>query len=184
MEGTIGQILFFASNFAPRNWAFCAGQILSIAQNTALFSILGTTYGGDGRVTFGLPDFRGRIPIGTGQGPGLAPQQLGEVAGSPTHTLIITEMPAHSHPTTLSVPVSSGNAPVGGESPAGHVLATPTGGAIDSIYTAPASSTGNMGGVSVSMSTIAGSSQPVSNQQPYLGMNFVICMSGVFPARN
>jgi microcystin-dependent protein len=93
-------------------------------------------------------------------------------------------MPAHSHPTTLTVPVSSGNAPVGGESPAGKVLATPTGGAIDSIYTAPGNSTGLMGGVSVALSSVAGSSQPVSNQQPYLGINFVICMFGVFPARN
>src|SRR6188768_3694227 len=93
----------FAGNFAPRNWAFCQGQILSIAQNTALFSLLGTTYGGNGQTTFALPDFRGRVAVGTGQGPGLANITLGELSGSPTVTLTINNMPAHNHPLTGSV---------------------------------------------------------------------------------
>ena len=93
----IGEIRLFAGNFAPRSWMFCQGQLLSIAQNTALFSILGTTYGGNGQTTFALPDLRGRVPINPGQGPGLPPYTLGEQGGTPTHTLISPEMPAHAH---------------------------------------------------------------------------------------
>src|SRR5215212_259973 len=97
MEGTIAEIRLFAGNFAPRNWAFCAGQILPIAQNTALFSLLGTTYGGNGQTTFALPDLRGRVAVGAGQGPGLSNISLGQVAGETTHTLISQEIPAHNH---------------------------------------------------------------------------------------
>ncbi|NOT56941.1 MAG: phage tail protein, partial [Deltaproteobacteria bacterium] len=95
----IGEIIMFGGNFAPRGWAFCNGQLLSIAQNTALFSILGTTYGGDGRTTFALPDLRGRVPVhaGNSQGPGLPPVQLGEMAGSPSVTLTVSQMPMHNH---------------------------------------------------------------------------------------
>ena len=100
MEGTIAEIRMFAGNFAPRNWAFCAGQTMAIASNTALFSLLGTTYGGNGQTTFALPDLRGRVPVGTGQGPGLSYISLGEVAGAATHTLTSTEMPAHTHTAT------------------------------------------------------------------------------------
>ncbi|MBV9786660.1 MAG: tail fiber protein, partial [Chloroflexi bacterium] len=97
MEGYIAEIRLFAGNFAPRGWAFCNGQILSIAQNTALFSLLGTTFGGNGQTTFALPDLRGRVAVSPGQGPGLPAVNLGQMAGEPTHTLIITEMPAHNH---------------------------------------------------------------------------------------
>src|SRR4029078_9854185 len=96
-EPFLAEIVMFAGNFAPRGWAFCQGQILSIAQNTALFSLLGTTYGGNGQTTCELRDLRGRVPVGTAQGPGLPSINLGEPAGEPTHTLIITEMPAHNH---------------------------------------------------------------------------------------
>src|SRR6188472_303063 len=96
-EPFIGMIVMFAGNFAPRNWAFCDGQLLSIAQNTALFSILGTTYGGNGQTTFALPDFRGRVAVGTGTGPGLSNISLGEVAGEASVTLISTQMPQHNH---------------------------------------------------------------------------------------
>src|SRR3954470_11528121 len=96
-EPFIGEIVMFAGNFAPRNWAFCQGQLMSIAQNTALFSLLGTTYGGNGQTTFGLPDLRGRVPVGQGTGPGLANVILGESAGETNHTLISTEMPMHNH---------------------------------------------------------------------------------------
>ena len=97
MEGTIGEIRMFAGTFAPRTWAFCQNQILSIAQNTALFSILGTTYGGNGQTTFALPDFRGRVAVGTGTGPGLSNIQLGQMAGTPTVTPTTNNMPAHNH---------------------------------------------------------------------------------------
>src|SRR4051794_10683767 len=96
-EPFIGEVIMFAGNFAPRGWALCQGQLLSIAQNTALFSILGTTYGGNGQTTFALPDLRGRVPLGQGQGPGLSSYVLGEVAGNENVTLISTQMPQHNH---------------------------------------------------------------------------------------
>jgi microcystin-dependent protein len=176
MEGYIAEIRLFAGNFAPRNWAFCQGQILSIAQNTALFSLLGTTYGGNGQTTFALPDFRGRVAVGTGQGPGLPSTTLGEVAGEPTHTLIVTEMPAHNHP------VNAYNADVANiANPAGNSLGVGTqAGNTVNMYrnTAP--------NVALNAATagIAGSSQPHNNMQPYLGMNYVICLFGIFPSRN
>src|SRR5215510_651071 len=114
MEGTIGEIRMFAGNFAPRNWAFCAGQLMSISQNTALFSLLGTTYGGNGQTTFALPDFRGRVAVGTGQGPGLPNITLGEVSGEPTHTLISTEMPSHTHALVGSSADANSGRPGGG----------------------------------------------------------------------
>lgn len=177
MEGYLAQIIMFAGNFAPRGWAYCQGQILSIAQNTALFSLLGTTYGGNGQTTFGLPDFRGRVPVGTGQGPGLPNIDLGEMAGEPTHTLITTEMPAHAHTATATVSVSSANANT--EEPAGNLLATQA----DNFYAPVNTANGNLGGVSTTIGNTGGS-QPHNNMQPYLGMNLVICMEGIFPSRN
>ncbi|WP_261387635.1 phage tail protein [Chitinophaga pinensis] len=109
-EPFIAAIVMFGGNFAPRSWALCWGQILSIAQNTALFSLLGTTFGGNGQTTFALPDLRGRVPVGTGQGPGLPNVNLGEIAGEPSHTLIITEMPAHNHVATAGAMVASPSA--------------------------------------------------------------------------
>src|SRR5690242_20434903 len=134
MEGTIAEIRMFAGNFAPRGWAFCQGQILSIAQNTALFSLLGTTYGGNGQTTFGLPDFRGRTAVGTGQGPGLPSITLGELAGEPTHTLIITEMPAHNHATQTQVNANSAEGTA--FTPTGGIWATSPNG--DTIYSTSA----------------------------------------------
>src|SRR5690242_20983611 len=109
MEGTIAEIRMFAGNFAPRNWAFCASQILSIAQNTALFSLLGTTYGGNGQTTFALPDFRGRTPVGWGQGPGLSNYDLGQVGGTETSTLTVQTMPAHTHTLTGNLAMGAKN---------------------------------------------------------------------------
>jgi microcystin-dependent protein len=119
MDPIIGQLMLFAGNFAPRGWAFCNGQLLSIAQNSALFSLLGTTYGGDGRNTFGLPDLRGRVPIGMGQGPGFANIQQGEMAGSPTVTLTAAQMPQHNHAVTLTGAQVSINTTVTGTIKAG-----------------------------------------------------------------
>ncbi len=176
----IAEIRMFAGNFAPRGWAFCQGQILSIAQNTALFSLLGTTYGGNGQTTFALPDLRGRAPIGVGQGPGLPAVNLGEVSGSPTHTLIITEMPAHNHTATVQLNGSSATANLG--TPDNVVFGTndnismyTRNTALDLTFRANAASV-NVG--------IAGGSQPFSIMQPYLGMNYIIAMEGIYPSRN
>lgn len=173
MEGYLAQILFFAGNFAPRGWAFCQGQILSIAQNTALFSLLGTTYGGNGQTTFALPDFRGRIAVGTGQGPGLSGINLGEMAGTETTTLNITQIPAHTH--TLSASTAAGDASV----PTNALLANT--GALDKEYKAATASDTPMHATGIGMT---GGSQPFSIRNPYLGMNFIICMEGIYPSRN
>lgn len=171
------------------------GQIMSIAQNTALFSLLGTTFGGNGQTTFGLPDLRGRTPIGTGQGPGLPNVNLGEISGAPTHTLIITEMPAHNHvavPTLTASPSASTaaattNTPAAGLVPAvlprmgsGPAATTINGYAPkdDTTSLAPGAVTGS---ITVG---IAGGSQPFSIMQPYLGMNYIIAIEGIFPSRN
>ena len=124
MEPFIGQIMMFSGNFAPRGWAFCDGQLLAIAQNSALFSIVGTTYGGDGRTTFGLPDLRGRTPVHQGNGPGLPPVSLGQKGGAASTTLIVQNLPAHTHAATvtenLSVGVSTVTASL--DDPAGAIL--------------------------------------------------------------
>lgn len=181
MEGTIAEIRMFAGNFAPRNWAFCASQILSIAQNTALFSLLGTTYGGNGQTTFGLPDFRGRVAVGTGQGPGLPNVQLGEMAGTPTTTLLTTNMPAHNHTVTGTATLKANNDAPNSTDPTGRYLAA------SNIYTNQAGDIANMNAGAMSLaltSGIAGGSQPFSIMQPYLGMNYIICLFGIFPSRN
>ena len=144
MEGTIGEIRMFAGNFAPRSWAFCNSQILSIAQNTALFSILGTTYGGNGQTTFGLPDLRGRVPIGTGQGPGLPNVSLGEMSGTPTTTLLATNMPAHTHTVAASGSMACKTGAGDADSPGGNI---PAGSATDENYAAPASANGSMAAI-------------------------------------
>jgi microcystin-dependent protein len=184
MEGYYAEIRMFASNFAPRNWAFCQGQLLSIASNTALFSLLGTTYGGNGQTTFALPDFRGRVAVGTGQGPGLTNVDLGELAGSSSTTLTIPNLPQHNHTATL-------NASTVKATTQGPVTGAALGRAQDStgtvaplIYT-PVSSSPNVALDPASVAVgITGGSQPFSNLQPYLGMNFIICVLGIFPSRD
>lgn len=176
LEPYIGEITLFAGNFAPRGWAFCQGQLLSIAQNTALFSILGTTYGGDGRTNFALPDLRGRAPIGFGQGPGLPSYELGEMGGEPSHTLTYPEMPAHSHAVQAAGVASGGSS----ASPGGGTWASST--ARDNIYSDAAPDTPMAGG-NISIGA-AGNSQPHNNMQPYLGLNYIIALEGIYPARS
>ena len=180
MEGTIGEIRMFAGNFAPRTWAFCSNQLMPIAQNTALFSILGTTYGGNGQTTFALPDFRGRVAVGTGQGPGLANITLGQLSGSTSVTLTTGYMPAHTHPLTGTVSPQGNQGATGlSNDPSNRRLAGTnifTGAATDLATMAPAVSTLAIG--------VTGGSQPFSIMPPYLGMNYIICLFGIFPSRD
>jgi len=181
MDPYIGEIMMFAGNFEVRGFAFCNGQLLSIAQNTALFSILGTTYGGNGQTTFALPDLRGRIPMQFGQGPGLSNHSLGQVGGTETTTLLTTQMPAHSH--TMGVSSVAGNSatPVNGV-PA-LTTAVVTGNeenvSVKNFSTAAPNNTAAAGAIG-----IAGGSQPHSIVNPYLAINFQIALEGIFPSRN
>ena len=160
MDDYLAEIRLFAGNFAPRNWAFCNGQLLSISQNSALYSLLGTTYGGNGQTTFALPDLRGRVPISTGQSPGLSSRVLGANSGSETVTLLTDQIPNHNHPiaktTTTGTDASSNTFVVGA-----------SGG------TAQTSNSGNFGGTT-----------PHSNMQPYAGLNYIICVMGIYPSRS
>lgn len=176
MEGYLAQIIMFAGDFAPRFWAFCQGQLLPIQQNAALFSLLGTTYGGNGTTNFALPDFRGRSPIGVGQGNGLSNVVLGEAAGQQQVTLSLSNLPAHTHTGTLSVAATSN--PATTDEAAGAI---PAGG--QALFAAGATATSTMGGVTATIGNTGGN-QPISIRQPYIVTNFVICLSGIFPSRN
>jgi microcystin-dependent protein len=190
-EPFLGQIMLVPYNFPPRGWAFCNGQILSIAQNTALFSLLGTTYGGNGQTTFALPDLRGRVPVSSGTGPGLSSYNLGEVGGVENTTLLTTQMPTHTHVATvgtlagtLNATTASGNT----RNPTNATLAAEASG-VTATYN-------NAGGPGVQMASnsvavagapaiqTAGGNQPFSLLQPYLTMNYCIALEGIFPSRN
>jgi microcystin-dependent protein len=170
-EPFVGEIRVFALNFEPRGWAACDGRLLPISVNTALFSLLGTTFGGDGRTTFGLPNLRGRIPLGAGAGPGLTPRNLGESAGTETATLSLNQLPAHNH----AAKCNSGNGNQYG--PANHYWAQDAGGANE--Y--GATGTGQMSAAAIGL---AGGSQPRSNLQPYTVVNYCIALMGIFPPRS
>ncbi len=178
MEGYLGSIAIFGGNFAPLGWALCQGQLISIATNTALFSIVGTTFGGNGQVTFGLPDFRGRVPMGEGQGPGLAPVSLGQTLGQETQTLTVANIPSHTHTTSVSVK-ASGNNP-NSESPAGNIYAVQG----SNIYAAPGTANGALAGATMTVNPSSGSNQPFNLMQPVTCLTFIICTQGFFPARN
>ncbi len=173
MDPFVAEIRIFPFNFAPHGWAFCDGQLLPISQNTALFSLLGTTYGGDGKSTFALPDMEGNAPMHPGQGPGLSLHDLGETSGSPTVTLLNSEMPVHSH-----VIGGAGNPPPAnaGTPDPSVVLARSSGG---TAYTAAA----NLGLMNPQAIGVTGSSFPHNNMMPYLTFNFGIALQGVFPPR-
>ena len=166
----IAEIVMFGGNFAPRQWAFCDGQLLSIASNSALFSLLGTTYGGDGRVSFALPDMRGRVSIHPGTGPGLSTYRLGQRGGTQEVTLNTNQIPSHSHNLQNNAVDDDANT----SNVAGNALAS---GAFystdtpDAITQPPATAA-------------AGGSQPHTNIQPYLCVNYIIALTGVFPSRN
>ncbi|MCX6217265.1 tail fiber protein [Spirosoma sp.] len=174
MEPFIGQIQCFGFNFAPRGWALCNGQTILIAQNTALFSLLGTMYGGDGVSTFGLPNLQGRVPIHFGQGAGLSAYDMGEVTGSETVTLQVNNMPAHNHALGIS------NQPGNSNSPEGKVSA----GSTDSNEL-PVNAYGSTVNSTASAQAIGmtGSNVPVSVIQPVLVMNYCIALEGIYPSR-
>ncbi|AWA29878.1 phage tail protein [Flavobacterium magnum] len=180
MEPTIGEIIIFAGNFAPKGWALCNGQLMSIAQNTALFSLLGTTYGGDGKVTFGLPDLRGTIPSHAGNGPGLSPTNLGEFQGTQTQMLNVTQLPMHAHSALGSVAVLCNNSDEADSSdPTGAFFRQTPG-----VNTYAGSSNASMGASTATVTIMAnGGNQPMNNQQPYLGINYVIALQGIYPSR-
>ena len=173
MEPFIAEIIMFGGNFAPRSWAFCEGQLLAIAQNTALFSLIGTIYGGDGRTTFALPDLRGRTPIHPGNGPGLPTYQLGEKGGAASTALNEQNLPSHNHLILATNTAGTTGNPVG----AFHAGT----GDRDTEFTAtnPGSTTMNSAAV-----TYTGTNQAFNNMQPFLAVNFIICMQGNFPSRS
>jgi microcystin-dependent protein len=194
METFLGTILAFGFNFNPRGWLLCYGQLISISQNSALFSLLGTTYGGDGVTTFALPDLRGRSLIGQGQGPGLSNIIMGQISGTENTSLLITNMPSHSHPltsgqgeanvTTVANALSGGT--ITNETDGGN-NSFAAGSAVPNIYSEPGGTNNAIGGITSTISGItgvAGGNQPFSIRNPYLGINYCIAAEGIFPSRN
>lgn len=203
MNGVIGEIRGFGGNFAPRFWSYCQGQLISIAQNTALFSILGTTYGGDGRSTFALPDLRGRIPLSEGRGPGLSPRPLGQRSGQEDVILNVLQIPSHFHFTSSQAGAVTGSATAtmnvndtsGSQTnPDNNFLGFESGSlgfydaASDGSTLATDAITFNTATMALNSSHITvsntGSNHDHNNLQPYTVINWIICMQGVFPSRS
>ncbi|MES2936178.1 MAG: tail fiber protein [Pseudomonadota bacterium] len=209
MEVFIGTILPVGFNYAPRGWAFCNGQLLSIAQNSALFALLGTTYGGNGQTTFGLPDLRGRVIVGSQagqQGPGLQPIQPGEMAGTnnvtvlgngqTSFTLSVNNLPSHTHTATTTLQASTTTGTSNLAADGSYISSTPTGAPGALLYlptgTAPAGTASLAGAATTNGNTGNGAAvvAPVTTQalvsimQPYTGINYVIALEGIFPSRN
>jgi microcystin-dependent protein len=177
MEGTLAEVRMFAGNFSPRGWQFCNGQLLSIAQSTAVFALVGTIYGGNGQTTFGMPDFRGRVAVGAGNGAGLTSVQLGEISGANTSTLLSTNLPAHNHQVTGNINVQAASD--------GALVSDPAGKYVGPGNFFASNDPVNMAPTAINLpTTISGSSSPISNMQPYLGMNYIICVEGIFPSRD
>ena len=170
MDPFVAEIRIFPFNFPPTGWAFCDGQILPISQNTALFSLLGTTYGGDGKSNFALPNMQGNTPMHPGQGPGLSLHDLGETGGSETVSLLESEIPSHSHQMSVSSQLATANDPVGQRFAMGDGM---------NLY-GNATSLVSMSGNALAP---AGGDQPHNNMQPYLTLNFCIALQGVYPPR-
>jgi microcystin-dependent protein len=173
----IGSIFIFAGNFAPNGYQLCQGQLMSISQNAALFSILGTTYGGDGVQTFGLPDLRGRAPIGQGNGPGLNGVVLGQLAGTQSVSILTSNLPAHNHLVSVSTGLGAQASPQNGFI-AAVVDSTGAGGA---SFNTTANPPATLAPTSVGLT---GSNLPLSIQNPYLGINYIIAINGIYPSRS
>ncbi|MFT4532720.1 MAG: microcystin-dependent protein [Saprospiraceae bacterium] len=170
MEPFIGQVMMFGGNFAPRSWAFCEGQLLAISSHSALFSILGTIYGGDGRSTFALPDLRGRVAIQPGNGPGLPSHSLGQRGGNADTTLVTSNLPATQ--ASWPTPNTEANSP----DPSNSSPGTPTGDGI--IYKADSNTTTKPGSI------VGAQNRSFSNQDPYIAVNYIIALQGIYPSRN
>lgn len=164
----VGEIRLFAGNFAPVGWLFCEGQLLSIADNDVLFTLVGTTYGGDGQTSFALPDLRGRVPVHQGQGPGSSPRTLGEFGGQEAVTLLASQMPAHTHA------LHANAAPASGTAPGGALLAATSVASYD-----PGTGTTPMAASAVGS---AGGNQPHPNMAPTLALNYIISLYGIYPS--
>ena len=179
----IGQMSAFGFNFAPRGWAHCNGQLLAISQNTALFSLLGTTYGGDGRTTFGLPDLRGRAPIHMGTGPGLSPVRIGQRGGSETVTLGLANLPSHSHTAVSTTTVHGHNAAGDSTSPKDNTWSVKS---RTNIYSSSAPDVDMQAGTVTVATTVGhtGGGQSIQTRDPFLAVNWSIALVGVFPSRN
>ncbi|MEM1269606.1 MAG: tail fiber protein [Bacteroidota bacterium] len=175
-EPFIGEIRMFAGDFAPRGWAFCDGQLLATSQNDALFSLLGTIYGGDGRTTFGLPDLRGRVPVHAGSGPALTPRPLGQKSGFETVTLTTNEMPVHNH--NMNVRNEPGTSP----DPSGRILAGSARVGRNSRVDTPYAGTPDTN--MANDVSLVGGSQSHTNIQPFLAVHYIIALVGIFPSRN
>jgi microcystin-dependent protein len=169
-EPFVGEVRMFAGNFAPRGWAFCDGQLLAVSQNDALFSLLGTIYGGDGRTTFGLPDLRGRIPIHAGHGPGLSERRLGSKAGAEKVTLTVNQLPSHTHRLQATQSTADNRQPVG------LAPATSTGQVYSEIFDPQQMSSESIGKV--------GGSRSHTNLMPFLCIHFIIALVGIYPSRH
>ncbi|MCX7554487.1 tail fiber protein [Marinicella sp. S1101] len=169
-EPFVGEIRMFAGNFAPRGWAFCDGQLLAVSQNDALFSLLGTIYGGDGRTTFGLPDMRGRLSLHAGQGPGLSNRRLGAKAGAENVTLTVNQLPSHRH--AINATTTGGD----NANPLGNKLAESS----EDIYTDELDNPSQMNSSSLSNT---GGSQSHTNIMPFLCINYIIALVGIYPSR-
>jgi len=172
MNPFLAEIIMFGGNFAPRGWAFCDGQLLPISQYSALFSILGTTFGGDGRTTFALPDMRGRVPVHPGNGPGLTDRRLGQKSGSETVTLTVSQIPSHNH--TIGATEEDGNTNEANN----HILANSQ---VNMYYNGEPE-----GGIALRSNSVrnTGGGQSHNNMQPFLCVNFIIALQGIFPSRN
>ena len=170
----VGEIRMFAGPYAPQNWAFCAGQVLAISEYDALFSLIGVSYGGDGRVNFALPDLRGRVPMGQGTGPGLTPRVLAQKFGTEAVTLTQEQMPTHSHSfVATTATATSGN-------PAGGLI----GDTVDDVFYVSSLDNPQLQGMNSRTVLSAGGSQSHSNIMPSVAMNYIICLFGIYPSRS
>jgi microcystin-dependent protein len=188
-EPFVGEIILVGFNFAPAGWALCDGHLMAITGNETLFNLIGTTYGGDGQTTFGLPDLRGRVPLGTGQGPGLTPYTLGEQGGSETVTLSTAQLPSHNHAidaSALTATARCKNGPGNQQTPVGNVPAIEAVGVTATYSNAVPDANMNSAAIALGGTIKAapsGGSLPHDNTQPSLVMNYCISLFGIFPSQ-